>query len=313
MNQSDGNDTQARKATEFDDLPTEIQTKIAREAQVPRTIIIQGCDVVGVIKPAGTTLEENLLRETSQYVTELLMPYENPTLLQVNHKLQDITLRYYEQILQSAISVHGVFYDHNKKTVVPKHKDELKPIIRFNFEVDTLAFSPNFAVRETIRNKESGEVESLQYATSEKRSPADSFGILKDLLKSKNNVERVENIAIGDFRWAKVRNEQYHHDEARQPAKAFNDQIKNGFRNLKNLFLIYNEIHDPDDEDMVFYKLDTSEDQGTVRKKIIAMFEKEKRQSACKVPKITFISDNDEKARQYLPKLNIPKRHLDGH
>jgi hypothetical protein len=249
------------KRNNFDRLPTENKAEVANLSYDPQTIVIQGCDVTGLTRPLGMMDYEESIREGSEYILELLLPYKSTPLLNVNRQMRAIAEQRYKRILQSAIPEHGIFWDHQEKALRAKYKDDNEPVILLNFEIDTLAFRPNRISHETTLIEETGVKRTIKLARPESTYPFHSLEMLRDLLRvPENNLKELKNIAIGDFKWAK-RDPNNLDDEGLRYETDFNKQIENGFQNLENLFLIYNETRDPNDGDTEYYKLDTPDDQ----------------------------------------------------
>jgi hypothetical protein len=120
---------------------------------------------------------------------------------------------------------------------------------------------------------------------------------------AENNLERIQNIALFNFTWTEIRDKEDPADKGVIWAAKFEQQIEDGFQNLEKLILIYHAYEDGNgsinsDEKV---KLQTEEGQDKVREIIHEMFQREKQKRPnCSVPKIFFIHEDSEAAKEYL-------------
>jgi hypothetical protein len=214
-----------------------------------------------------------------QYDVEVQSLYHHPSTLGINQGSRNETLRHYNRILANDIP-DSFFY--------------------FNPEIDTLALNSDF-VFDSGDASEALVEETGSDDLSGNLAPFESMRKLKELLHAEspitgmtNNLGKVQRLAISGFYWLQFLDKpdsyagwfQYH----------FEDQVEDGFRNLKELTCLLmdqaDEIKPKEHDDFRLLNLRCPEDQQICRKDIQAMFEREREfVPDCKVPEIYFLEN----------------------
>jgi hypothetical protein len=209
------------------------------------------------------------------YELEIKSGYHHPQTLSLNTDSRIETLRHYSQILANEIS---------------------KSVIYFNPDFDTLAFNVKGMFEVPAIDGTMPPTTVSQAAGN--LSPIESMRKLKELLhcnetngKSANNLAGVQKLAISGFYWIKA------HDDSDDPQNRFldrfEDHIRDGFQNLRELFIIFDGFDDLEYNrpDINQWDLRTMVGQDACRKDIQAMYERARKASPdCKIPQIRFLS-----------------------
>ena len=132
---------------------------------------------------------------------------------------------------------------------------------------------------------------------------AEAFFHFKKLLKiPQNNLTKVRSIAVSDLTWC--RSDGHHHCTCLRHLK---ENITDGFQALDEILILYSEVttgmgfrHYPDCVGRPV-NFDTAIVQDEVRKALTQFFAEERLiRPACRVPRITFLSTEDENAPQII-------------
>ncbi|EHL03383.1 hypothetical protein GLAREA_00337 [Glarea lozoyensis ATCC 20868] len=315
------------KFDKLDQLPVEKFLEILKLSYEPRAVVVQRCSVSGLVIQTGRKFPVPV--DDAVTVHEIQKLIKQPAQLAVNKLWRAEALKTYGVILGKAIKQNRYYYSHAKGGLVAKYPEDQK--IYFSFPDDTLVYRPNSTERKTTLKQNGEEVVGNDRVVNiwGGLAPEDAFGHLKALLKNNNNVagvseqvvgddhdkadnnlEKVQSIALGNFTWLETKDEAGLADPGMVARQAFYKSVEDGFRNLRELILIYrvyyqrpaSEASDSSDSSAGPNHVDlrSTQVQGEVRNIITDMFKREQKiRNACKIPEIIFLDEEEEGAKYY--------------
>ncbi|EPE24654.1 hypothetical protein GLAREA_08507 [Glarea lozoyensis ATCC 20868] len=277
-----------QQTIEFERFPLEIQDQIWESTCVPRNIFIYEIEQI-------ITIDEGLGERYNKCKIhqEVGDCYNHqPIALSGNYRSRDNLPRRYERILEGDLPNSWIY---------------------FNFDIDTLVIHPQMITRHFVPIDGTDQQPSWGLKEQFKiLGPNSQCGQTmlrgKQLLKGRNNnLERIQFIAIGGFRWwnsetvlcGKTKSCGF-------DLQKFNFEagIKHGFQNLKELILVLAK-----EKELTSAQLDsippgiglrTEEGKEICRREITEMYKAEKaRRPGFKIPKIIFLEHEDPKAPNF--------------